>query len=535
MVSMVKDFFTERLAAMNNHWECYLRAGKFEQFIEFIVAVNSLVDSFNRLRMSGLVRLCEELEADAFAKLSTESAHPISADDADSIQNKIDALNGMVRSISSSHEERRGKEHTVVNDDQWIKSRNVLVVTDSNGVDVANELKYQLSFFGFNIEVVGWLEELTINNAPLAVIFMSVNTEATEQQLALIANIRQQFCSSQMLYLAEPLKPEAIVKLMRCGVDATIPIENHSTIVLRRVLDLVQTAPQEKSQVLVVEDSKVALVTIERTLAQYGIDTFSINNPDKLFDALEIYRPDLILMDMHMPKFNGVEATRVLRQTEAYAMIPIVYLSADSEVSMQVEALRLGGDQFLMKPFNPVLLAAVVEAKIARFREMQRATQIDGLTGLFNHTSSKAKLASMLRNLSLDEEMSIVMLDIDQFKSINDAYGHPVGDLVIRALAYLLKGRLRAVDLIGRYGGEEYIIGMPGVGASQAAVIIDKIRLDFARLPHRYFGGVIHATFSAGTASYPNLDSVTTLIEAADNALLQAKRLGRNRVVQHPF
>lgn len=362
---------------------------------------------------------------------------------------------------------------------------------------------------------------------------MSVNVDATEQQLLLIAQLHQQFFSSQMLYLGEPLKPESIVKLMRAGVDATIPIKNHSTMVLSRILDLVKTAPQEKSHVLVVEDSRVALASIERTLAQYDIDTFSINSPDKLFDALEIYRPDLILMDMHMPKFNGVEATRLLRQTEAYATIPIVYLSADSEVSMQVEALRLGGDQFLMKPFNPVLLAAVVEAKISRYHEMQRSTQMDGLTGLLNHASSKTKLTDMLRDLSLGQEMAVVMLDIDHFKSINDSYGHPVGDLVIRTLAYLLKGRLRSIDLIGRYGGEEYIIGLPGVGASQAAVIIDKIRQDFARFTHHYVGGVIHATFSAGTASYPNLGSVFELIEAAGNALLQAKRLGRNRVEQH--
>lgn len=534
-----KDLFSERLAAMNIHWERYLLDGKFEQSIEFIVAVNSLVDSFKRLHMSGLVRLCEGLESDAFAKLSTEKLHPISSRDLKSLQKKIDTLNAIVDSMALAPSARRHQEiepssvSQEIIDDTWVKPRYILVVTDNHGFDIANELKEQLSYFGFNIEIVTWVDQFKTQSAPLAVIFMGVKVDATQQQLALIAHFHKQFFSSQMLYLGDPLGPESIVKLMRAGVDATIPIKNHSTMVLSRVLDLVNSAPQEKSQVLVVEDSRVALATIERTLAQYGIDTFSINSPENLFDALEVYRPDLILMDMHMPKFNGVEATRVLRQTEAYATIPIVYLSADSEVNMQVEALRLGGDQFLMKPFNPMLLAAVVEAKISRYREMQRSTQMDGLTGLLNHAASKTKLAAALRNLSLGQEMAVVMLDIDHFKSINDAYGHPVGDLVIRTLAYLLKGRLRSIDMIGRYGGEEYIIGLPGVDAAQAAIIIDRIRQDFARFTHHYVGGVIHATFSAGTASYPNFGTVFELIEAADNALLQAKRLGRNRVKQH--
>ena len=535
---MVKDSYIRRLEVTNSHWQGYLAEGQFEQFVEFVVAVNSLVDSFNRLRMSGLVRLCESLESEAFAKLSTQTTHPIHSKDVAGLQHKIDSLNAMVATTTLSQKALHSKERIVMHSEEWIKPRNVLVVCDTHSIDIANQVKNQMSFFGFMVEIANWENKEwdaqdELNTIPLAVILMSENAEASEQQLTLISTLRQKFCASQMLYLSEPLSPIAVVKLMRQGVDATIPIQNHATSVLSRILDLVQNAPQEKSRVLIVEDSKVALAAIERTLAQYGIHTFSIDNPNKLFDTLKTYTPDLILMDMHMPTFNGVEATRVLRQSEAYATIPIVYLSAESEVSMQVEALRLGGDQFLMKPFNPVLLAAVVEAKISRHRETQRSTQIDGLTGLLNHASSKAKLATMLRDLSLGQEMSIVMLDIDHFKSINDAYGHPVGDVVIRALAYLLKGRLRSVDLVGRYGGEEYIIGLPGVGASQAAAIIDKIREDFARLPHHSTEGVIHASFSAGTASYPNFDTVANLTEAADNALLQAKRLGRNRVEQH--
>jgi diguanylate cyclase (GGDEF)-like protein len=301
-------------------------------------------------------------------------------------------------------------------------------------------------------------------------------------------------------------------------------------MVLNRILDLVQNFEQEKYRVLVVEDSRVAVALIQRTLAEHGIDSHAINDPGTLLDILESYRPDLILMDMYMPRFNGVEATRVLRQMAAYQSVPIVYLSGESDVGMQVEALRLGGDQFLIKPFNPVLLAAVVKTKIERFRETQRSTRLDGLTGLLNHTAAKSRLKTMVGQIASHGLLTVAMIDIDHFKSINDTYGHPVGDQVIRGLAWLLKGRLRSSDLIGRYGGEEFLIGLPEVSPEQARSVIDRIRGDFAALPHAHPGGALYATFSAGIASYPIVDTAPGLTEAADGALLQAKRLGRNRV-----
>jgi diguanylate cyclase (GGDEF)-like protein len=128
--------------------------------------------------------------------------------------------------------------------------------------------------------------------------------------------------------------------------------------------------------------------------------------------------------------------------------------------------------------------------------------------------------------------LTVAMIDIDHFKSINDTYGHPVGDQVIRGLAWLLKGRLRSIDLIGRYGGEEFIVALPEVSVEQAGAVIDRIRGDFSALPHAHPGGALYATFSVGIASYPLADTAAGLTEAADGALLQAKRSGRNCVVK---
>jgi diguanylate cyclase (GGDEF)-like protein len=214
----------------------------------------------------------------------------------------------------------------------------------------------------------------------------------------------------------------------------------------------------------------------------------------------------------------------------AYRSLPIVYLSGESEVGMQVEALRLGGDQFLIKPVDPILLAAVVESKIQRFRETQRSSQLDGLTELLNHTTAKSCLQAMVEQIHLHKTITVAMIDIDKFKSINDTYGHPVGDQVIRGLAWLLKGHLRSGDLKGRYGGEEFLIALPGVNQEQACQVLDRIRVDFAKLPHAHATGSLHATFSAGLATYVCGSTGASLTEKADTALLQAKRHGRNRV-----
>jgi diguanylate cyclase (GGDEF)-like protein len=523
----------DRLYVLRTRWQGYAAQGRFEQFIEFTVAVNSLAEYFNRLRLSGLVRLCEGLENTALAKLGDEASHPLPQQDMLSLQRQIDALVGAVANSRASTTEQRSHEHVPNGPEvDWIKPRSVWIIAAPDKREIADALSRQLQFFGFNVSQLGWDSTHLPLEKPLAVLFLPAQKGEQESAVACISTIRAECPASQLIYLGVQSVIEPIVALMRAGIDVTIPAEDQLTTVLSCVLDLVQASEQEQYRVLVVEDSRVAVALIQRTLAQHGIDTHAINDPGQLLEALESFKPDLVLMDMHMPRFNGVEATRVLRQMAAYSALPIVYLSGEADVALQVEALRLGGDQFLMKPFNPVLLAAVVKTCIERFRAVQRSTRLDGLTGLFTHTAAKSRLKSMVEQTHGQGTLTVAMIDIDHFKSINDTYGHPVGDQVIRGLAWLLKGRLRSVDLIGRYGGEEFMVALPGVDIERAGAAIDRIRRDFSSLPHAHAGGSLYATFSAGLASYPLIDSAASLTEVADSALLQAKRLGRNRVVK---
>ncbi|MGE5453123.1 MAG: diguanylate cyclase [Acidobacteriota bacterium] len=523
----------DRIEVLRSRWELYLAEGLFEQFIEFAVAVNSLAEHFNRMRLPGLMRICEGLENAVLAHLGKQASHPIGERDVLALQRQMDTLFGAVASARPREPdpERRAEEQATLSPEvDWIKPRTIWLVSAPERREMVDALCGQLRFFGFQVSEMAWGAEQPAGDMPLAVLFIPAHGAASSADFDCIAAVRLACPASQLFYLGAQPAIDPIVALMRAGIDVAIPAEEQSAMVLDRILDLVQNFEQEKHRVLVVEDSRVAVALIQRTLAQHGIDSHAIRDPGTLFDVLESYRPDLVLMDMFMPRFNGVEATRVLRQMSAYSTIPIVYLSGTSDVGMQVEALRLGGDQFLTKPFNPVLLAAVVKTKIERFRETQRSTRLDGLTGLFNHTAAKSRLNAMVSQLPEHGSLTVAMIDIDHFKAINDSYGHPVGDQVIRALAWLLKGRLRSSDLIGRYGGEEFLIALPGVSPEQACSVIERIRLDFSSLPHAHPGGALHATFSAGVASFPLLDTASRLTEAADAALLQAKRLGRNRV-----
>lgn len=512
-------------------WQAYRERGEFELFVEFTVSLNGLTERLRRRQMPGLVRACLELENAALALFGDSSQHPMAIDQANGIERRFAQLLGELRRQQHPLPARRQSDNAAP-EEVTLRPRRILIVAPTGHAWTAS-LQAQLAFFGFTADQADWKTTPTPTAAPLAVLFVPERPGGAYPPNAVrnIMALRTRFPNSYFYCLAVPENLQSMVLLQRAGADACVPADSGISDILSRMLDLVRQEDTDADRVLVVEDSATASAHVRRALTQHGIDSLAIDDPRKLLEAVAEYRPDAILMDMYMPFCSGVEATAALRQIPQYQALPVIYLSSESDIVQQVEALRLGGDQFLTKPANPVLLAAVVKTKIARYREMHHAGQHDGLTCLLNHSTAKTRIEQMCLAADMSRRLVVAMIDIDRFKRINDNFGHPFGDKVIRSLAWLLRGRLRNTDLIGRYGGEEFIVALPDMDIDLAREQLDRIRESFAVLPHHHAAGQLFATFSCGLAMLADFSDPAALVGGADAALLEAKRQGRNRVL----
>lgn len=289
-------------------------------------------------------------------------------------------------------------------------------------------------------------------------------------------------------------------------------------------------APPLPYRVLIVDDDVSLAEHYRLVLTLAGMEVATESSPERAVERVETFRPELLLLDVHMPGCTGPELATVIRYRDELLSLPIVYLSAETDLDRQIEALGRGADDFLTKPISDVHLVASVRARAARSRQLADLMSKDSLTGLLKHARIKEEIeAELARAQRSGKPVSVAMLDIDHFKSVNDTYGHAVGDRVIRAIAQLLRQRLRKSDLIGRYGGEEFVVVLPQCDAAMARLVLEDIRERFAALSFRHGEREFACTVSAGIASATGGIAGSELLVVADEALYEAKHGGRNR------
>ena len=308
-------------------------------------------------------------------------------------------------------------------------------------------------------------------------------------------------------------------------------------------------------RILIVDDHEDNIELLRARLEARGYEVKGANDGQTALDTVDRWCPDLILLDVMMPKMDGMEVVRRLKakaDRKELPFIPVIMQTALDSTENKVEGLDAGADDYITKPINFAELEARVKAQL-RIKQLQtdlvasreelsqlnnklrEISLTDGLTGVENRRSLEDRLQEQWQHsVRLHEPMALIMCDIDKFKSVNDKYGHQAGDAVLKEIARLLKDEAREIDRVGRYGGEEFLLILPGTVPDAAVTFAERLREKVENHTFSYEGGTLRRTMSCGVAGspHPKVQDQEALVRAADDALYVAKETGRNRVVR---
>ncbi|MGD0525927.1 MAG: diguanylate cyclase [Polyangiaceae bacterium] len=290
--------------------------------------------------------------------------------------------------------------------------------------------------------------------------------------------------------------------------------------------------------VLVIDDSPDIHRLLDVRLRPEGVALHHALGAEEGLALARELRPDLVLLDVDLPLITGFEVCRLLKEDPKTADIPLIFLTGATEVYTKVQGFDLGAIDYVTKPFDPAELRARVRAalRMKRFHDLLLArSHVDGLTGVWNRSYFNQRFGEEISAAKrYDRVVSLVMLDIDSFKSINDRFGHPFGDQVLQGVGDVLHASLRTTDAPCRYGGEEFALILTETAHEGALVSAERVRQRISECPFKPDERHVQVTASFGVACSTMFArealTLSRMVTAADDALYRAKHEGRNRV-----
>jgi len=297
--------------------------------------------------------------------------------------------------------------------------------------------------------------------------------------------------------------------------------------------------------ILIIDDVDDNLEMLGDILTLNGHNVHTARSGEAALKRVQEIRPDLILLDILMPGMDGFEVCTRLKADKGTRDIPVIFVSSMTDINSKVMGFKVGGVDFINKPFQRAEVLVRVETHITLLRlrehlelqntELERLANTDYLTDLYNRRcffhAAEEKLAGA--NLC-GAPISITLIDLDHFKSVNDTHGHLVGDRVLAHVAQLIRAHCRTYDVAARYGGEEFVILHPAIDSQTAFRVAERIRKEVELTPFLHEREQISVTLSAGVVDtkgskdWPHIDDMLAM---ADIALYQAKDAGRNQVI----
>jgi diguanylate cyclase (GGDEF)-like protein len=292
------------------------------------------------------------------------------------------------------------------------------------------------------------------------------------------------------------------------------------------------------STILIVDDNKTNQDILLRRLRANGFNCLLADGGNEALDTVKAQAVDLVLLDLLMPDKNGIEVLHEMRAMPETRDIPIIIVSGLNDPRGIAKCISHGASDYLSKPVEPLILDAKVISALERFayrRELNILATTDQLTELKNRRASMARLEEIrLAAEESDSNFGVMLIDIDFFKKVNDTHGHPGGDQVLRDFSKMLESVTRASDLVGRMGGEEFLVAIPNSSFDDFKLVCERVRSSIQSMECFFEGTKIEVTTSGGTYfSEEGRKQISEMINIADERLYKAKDGGRNQIIHN--
>ncbi len=411
---------------------------------------------------------------------------------------------------------------------------------------VHSELRYewllnQLKAQSFQIELCTQPAELarilSQDNLPDMVLLDTGFYAASLQAGNPVAELKQQYSQVPLLFVSETHDFMSQLRSIQVGARAHLIQPLNVAQLLRTVDDLLMTEPNGNYRILLIEEEQKMALEHQAFLRQQGMQTYLINSPDALIEALVEFKPDLILLDTLLTHCNAYELATLIRQENAYLHIPIIFLLEENRETTHLDALNAGGNDSVARSISREHLLQLIQTQVTQSQRLYSMSAWDGLTGLLNHshfmTHLNARIASAERAGS---PVAIALLDIDDFHLVNQTHGYWIGNLVLKQVTRTLKQRLRRGDLLGRLYGDGFIIALHDADYASAQQVLESLIKDIGHSLCNVGNTALSITLSAGIAHYPghiqvDKDPCTDILVVAKEAVKAAKQQGTGQVV----
>lgn len=323
------------------------------------------------------------------------------------------------------------------------------------------------------------------------------------------------------------------VQASRLGARGFLRKPMTTSEVVQSIHELLERLRQDDYKVICVDDDPEILSSLRDLLDNKGIRLTTVVDPLAFWDELESSLPDLIILDMNMPHLTGVELCRVVRSEPRWSELPILFLTSNTDSATVQRIFASGADDYITKPLLGPELVARVFHRLERTRLQRQMAEKDPLTGTGNRRKYNQVMNHYIHLAERNKQpLSLAILDLDRLKSINDSHGHSVGDAALQRLGAMMIETFRSEDVVARWGGDEFVIGMYGMKRDDAAqrirTLLENLQRERFQVPD---GPRIQISFSAGIAQYPD-EGLTAhaLYLVADRALYEAKSAGKSQV-----